>query len=465
MRRFVRTTSRALPLLAAAALSACAPANRPATRVMGMEAIRATLDSAGLLAQDEGPEIRLRAEQAFGNPSNIDAVLRLDDDAYVMVVNVGPDGYARVLFPDRPGDDGFLRGGRSYRIPGFFPGFATNVANTAGLGYHAFVPYRRSEFASPTARGPGYVFAVASPRPIDFQSVADLGLWDDFRLPLDGMMLDPRYVVRYYQDAAFGEGRLPEVTASIARYAGWIPGTTQFASASCATGNFGRLFTPVSWRSGFGYGPVPIWATSAYVPGFSGGPCYRPNRYFLVSKPPLKPGWTPKPPPVMPPHDSTAPPPSDSGAKPRAPSAPVGTPYEPGKPGVAPPPSVITDGQTIELTPGTQRRLRQERWLSQRREALENAGGPAWTRRVGGIEGRSVPRGGKPSGSAGGRNGNSVSLPGRARGTIERAAGSGGTAMPSAPAPAPVFAPAPAPASDSPGTRGSGQKPAPPPTL
>ena len=149
MRSFVRISSRAVPLLAAVALTACA-ANRPATRVTGAEAIRATLDSAGLLAQEPGPEIRLRAEQEFGGPDNIDAVLRLDDDAYVMVVNVGPDGYARVVFPETPADDGLLRGGRSYRLPSFFPGFATNASSALSMSGR-FIPFQRSEFASVTA--------------------------------------------------------------------------------------------------------------------------------------------------------------------------------------------------------------------------------------------------------------------------------------------------------------------------
>ncbi|HEY0995398.1 MAG TPA: DUF4384 domain-containing protein, partial [Gemmatimonadaceae bacterium] len=405
MRRLVRTTSRSLPVLAAAVLSACAPATT-ATRVTGAEAIRATLDSAGLLAQEPGPEIRVRTEQEFGNSDYIEAVLRLDDDAYVMVVNVGPDGYARVIFPESPSDDGLLRAGRSYKLPTFFPGFATNVSAVSS-GYNAFVPFRRSEFASVLAQGPGYVFAIASSRPMNLQMVEDFGMWDDYRIPSDGMLLDPRFLVRYYQEAALGEGRISGVTAAVARYAGWVPAMTRLASASCAWGYGPRFSSLASMRLGYGFGAYPIWATTASMGYGAGGYCpggtmYRPYMAFN---------------PLMYPHQVAQGPttqaPTDSGStqpNPRPKTRPVGHPLDPDNPPLPATPAVITDGETILLTPQARAMARREALLERDRRLIEGSGGPAWTRRAGST-GRPIPRGAESSGSAGGRSGGTTSLP------------------------------------------------------
>src|SRR5918999_1283223 len=93
-------------------------------------------------AVDRGPRVQIWTTDEFGTGNRIPTSFRLDDDAYVIVVNVGLDGYANVIFPESPQDDGFMRGGRTYRLPGFFPGFASHFQTSQyGRLHHAASGY------------------------------------------------------------------------------------------------------------------------------------------------------------------------------------------------------------------------------------------------------------------------------------------------------------------------------------
>src|SRR5918992_5752706 len=116
---FARRTAAVLPFLAV--LSACATTG--AARTSGPAA---PLDR----AEERGPRVHLWTTDEFGSRDRVRPAFRLEDDAYVIVVNVGLDGYARVIFPESPDDDGFMRGGRTYRLPAFFPGFANTFRSS-----------------------------------------------------------------------------------------------------------------------------------------------------------------------------------------------------------------------------------------------------------------------------------------------------------------------------------------------
>src|SRR3712207_3843996 len=90
------------------------------------------------LADERGPRVRIWTQDELNSFSRIRPVIRVEDDAYVIVVNVGLDGYANVVFPESPDDDGFMRGGRTYRLSNFFPGFANNFHGSSyGRLYNA----------------------------------------------------------------------------------------------------------------------------------------------------------------------------------------------------------------------------------------------------------------------------------------------------------------------------------------
>ncbi len=58
---------------------------------------------------------------------------RVDDDAYVVVYDIDTMGRVRVLFPEDPYDDGFVRGGQVVRLPGRGAGYRLMVSGPAGV--------------------------------------------------------------------------------------------------------------------------------------------------------------------------------------------------------------------------------------------------------------------------------------------------------------------------------------------
>ncbi len=84
---------------------------------------------------------------------------RASHDAFVAVFHIDTNGTTRLLFPRSPDEDGWVRGGRDYRL--VFPGSSSwIVADEPGVGYF---------------------FSVASPEPLDFRDFgysSYAGGWD-----------------------------------------------------------------------------------------------------------------------------------------------------------------------------------------------------------------------------------------------------------------------------------------------
>ena len=60
--------------------------------------------------------------------------VRTKDDGYLLVLQVDPDGQLRVLFPQDPGDDNFVRGGERYEVKGRGGREAFDIDGTWGRG-------------------------------------------------------------------------------------------------------------------------------------------------------------------------------------------------------------------------------------------------------------------------------------------------------------------------------------------
>jgi len=98
--------------------------------------------------------------------------LSTDQPAYVTVLRVDTDGRLRVLFPREPWGDTFVRDHRTFEVTGSRGGRSFIVDDDPGLGY---------------------LFAVASPHPFDYDAIARGDYWD-YRLIEGGRIRGDPYV-------------------------------------------------------------------------------------------------------------------------------------------------------------------------------------------------------------------------------------------------------------------------------
>ena len=93
--------------------SAASPSPAPVWR-----ATAAMQDSlyAQSIADREGPNATIRASFAnVAGSRRVQGTFRVDDDAYVLVGHIDAEGTLRVIFPLNPGDDGLVRGSKTYQ--------------------------------------------------------------------------------------------------------------------------------------------------------------------------------------------------------------------------------------------------------------------------------------------------------------------------------------------------------------
>lgn len=167
------------------------------------------------IADREGPRISVYAEltnAAFTGARQVRAHFTLDDDAYVLIGQVDADGVVRVVFPNDPTDDGFVRGHRSYETADFFAGF------TDQFRYRYTTMFRYGLRSPDSYDGAvGYVFAIASWRPMRFDQLSSGGSWDDFELTDADYMRDPRPAI-YELASVLAGGNREAYTVKFARY-------------------------------------------------------------------------------------------------------------------------------------------------------------------------------------------------------------------------------------------------------
>jgi hypothetical protein len=255
---------------------------------------------------DRGPRVQLWTASEPHATDRIRASFRLDDDAYIIVVNVGRDGYANVIFPESPDDDGFMRAGRTYRLPAFFPGFPGHTRSEYRRLYTA-----TSAYDEVYDRYAGYVFVIASWRPMHFELSEAQGLWDNYRLAAHEERLDPYVVMHRFADQLV-PGRSRDYTARFARYAAFdqaTPGRTSFASCAAYQTAFEGI-SAWSHRRLVANGWVPVYGYgySAFAPAGCGYGYGLRIVAFRPRTPPAMPG----PVAPIPPRDS-----GDTAAAPR----------------------------------------------------------------------------------------------------------------------------------------------------
>lgn len=225
------------------------------------------------VADREGPRASIAVE--FDNAAGsrrLRANFRLDDDAYVLVGHLDADGVLRIAFPTEPGDDGFVRGQRSYQTAQFFAGFTDQYRYRASTGlFHATTASYDSYDG-----GLGYVFIIASWRPMHFDRFATGGAWDSFEVADADYVRDPRPAIYELASLLVGENR-EAYTVKFARYTDTRALYSGYGNYSSALGyGYCTGYAP------FGFAASPFETRYAFNPLFQYGSSfmYRGSSYY-----------------------------------------------------------------------------------------------------------------------------------------------------------------------------------------
>jgi hypothetical protein len=113
----------------------------------------------GTAAHDPAPAVRIwfdRDDASYMRGDRIKVFLKTRDDRYIVVFHVDPDNRLRILFPLDPGDDNYVKGGKTYKVinRGGREGIVADIA------------------------GRGIVFAAASTGPFRFEEFTRENFWD-----------------------------------------------------------------------------------------------------------------------------------------------------------------------------------------------------------------------------------------------------------------------------------------------
>src|SRR5262249_48313860 len=158
--------------------------------------------------------VSIRAE--FSNASGsrrVRGMFNLQDDAYVLLGHIDADGVLRIVFPTEPGDEGFVKGGRSYQTNEFYAGFVGQYQYRAQTMRGAALSRSYDSYDG----GFGYLFVIASWRPMRFEQFQTDGQWDSFEMTDEEYLNDPRPAIYELASLLVGTNR-EAYTVKFARY-------------------------------------------------------------------------------------------------------------------------------------------------------------------------------------------------------------------------------------------------------
>ncbi|MBK7716785.1 MAG: DUF4384 domain-containing protein [Gemmatimonadetes bacterium] len=114
----------------------------------------------------------LNRDDVYNRGDNARVYFKSDQDAYVTILRVDTDGRIRVLFPIDPWEDNWARGGRTFEV----------------LGRERDEAFRVDDYP-----GVGYLFAIASEDPFNYDDLVRGDHWD-YRAISDGRVRGDPYV-------------------------------------------------------------------------------------------------------------------------------------------------------------------------------------------------------------------------------------------------------------------------------
>jgi len=244
-----------------------------------------------------GPRALIHAQYTGGLLNRAaDAVFKVEESAYVMVVHLGGDGQFTVLYPEDGRESGHVSGGkwfRTQRVAAYYDA-TPRLYSFAATTYRSF----GAQLDSYDGRGYGYIFLIASKRPLGFGQMSQFGLWNEVVAQDYESSYDPRGAIRDF--ASMVAGGAP-YTLKYARSTGTVAMTSLadelFDCALLSDLGFASYLTPFSYMfsafSPFGMSPS---GSSSYGYGcqrYQGQYAYGPN--FGYYRP-----WTPSAPSTTP---------------------------------------------------------------------------------------------------------------------------------------------------------------------
>ena len=228
------------------------------------------------VADEVGPRVTVTADFDYaGGSREVQARFHMYDDAYVVVGHLDAAGRLKIVFPTQPGDDGFVRGDKVYQVPTFFAGFADEYAwrySEYRNRYHS-ISSRNDSYDA----GLGYVFVIASWRPMRLDRIADGNRWQTYDVSDVSYMQDPREAIEELGSVIAGDNR-EAYTIEYAHYT-TTNGAMYFLSDFDAlnSGCYGNLgFEGFAPRSLF-FSPFGFLPFSSY--GYGGGCGWNYNPY------------------------------------------------------------------------------------------------------------------------------------------------------------------------------------------
>jgi len=274
-----------------------------AKRVFGCSvALSAAFLTAPSAAQDEGPggrnpKARISANYVGGPyTQTLRASFRADKRAYAMVGHLTGDGRIEVLFPEDPRDSERIEAKKSY---------STGPIDARNDGEAARFNFTSRAYRSASARldsydgnGNGFVFIIASSRPLDFDPITDEdGGWAEYRIEDYHRLSDPRSAVGdLARFVAGGSSYSIDYAGSFTTSPAFHYTSFGYGPMSCGSSLFGHTFGGYShfgWSNwnGYHYGitgffsPLhPVFYVGSYYEPH--GTCYRNWRHYAVGR-----GW------------------------------------------------------------------------------------------------------------------------------------------------------------------------------
>jgi hypothetical protein len=196
------------------------------------------------VADREGPRVDVHAIITQASSSRrVRAAFNVEDDSYVLIGQVDGSGTVRIIFPTDPRDDGFVRGGKRYETTDVFAGFADQYRYR--FNYARYYQHGLNSDAYDGALG--YMFVVASWRPMHFDRFASDGVWDSYEIADEESLRDPKPAIYELASLLVGENR-EAYTVKFARYYNTTDVSPGFGNASSAFG-----YGPGLCGAGLGY--------------------------------------------------------------------------------------------------------------------------------------------------------------------------------------------------------------------